>query len=199
MIQISIHSTARVETFATGGNPAVVKDFNPLHREGGDISPRLRGPNAANFNPLHREGGDKPTAIPLLPLLYFNPLHREGGDFQPEATIWESLSFQSTPPRGWRRPFLYGLFQFLQISIHSTARVETKAIYLCEGGGWISIHSTARVETMPAGQGVSVRIISIHSTARVETGGGSGAGAAQGISIHSTARVETGRCGTEVP
>ena len=34
----------------------------------------------------------------------FNPLHREGGDYFAVEVIEQSKRFQSTPPRGWRRP-----------------------------------------------------------------------------------------------
>ena len=132
--------------------PFVAPNFNPLHREGGDRyilrtqsgQPRFQSTPprgwrhqfiidwiAANefqstpprgwrpytcaytraridFNPLHREGGD--TIVPpvtgvLCP--YFNPLHREGGDHAPGG-------------KGYGHP----------ISIHSTARVETRAAAL---------------------------------------------------------------------
>ena len=122
--------------------------------------------------------------------------------------------FQSTPPRGWRLMSWMSDRDSLGISIHSTARVETKvtasSFYLPhyfnplhrEGGDvklnpkpsdWepISIHSTARVETGKASYIRRGKQISIHSTARVETTGKAYCKRYQFISIHSTARVET--------
>ena len=78
---ISIHSTARVETLAFPKIFNLYQDFNPLHREGGDIRFQNSFYVKRHFNPLHREGGD------LLVLLLHDGHHL----------------FQSTPPRGWRR------------------------------------------------------------------------------------------------
>ncbi len=151
MKQISIHSTARVETLclsARSNTPGTFQStpprgwrhragycekgrkgyFNPLHREGGDLlrpisagrswrfqstPPRgwrqsmdlqQRIPNI-HFNPLHREGGDSGRSHLTYTSGNFNPLHREGGDtvVLPAAVV--PSRFQSTPPRGWRRPF----------------------------------------------------------------------------------------------
>ena len=124
-------------------------DFNPLHREGGDIdfvffalsSPRFQSTPprgwrrflaipkqscAGNFNPLHREGGDTFTGFCAGWIFDFNPLHREGGD-TPEMIVQNIL---------------------LDISIHSTARVETITFGDSTDYVLISIHSTARVETL---------------------------------------------------
>ena len=80
-----------------------MKNFNPLHREGGDITLNEYNQCTTDFNPLHREGGDYfgVSVNDLMP--DFNPLHREGGDGIP-------LLFHGC---------------YLPISIHSTARVET--------------------------------------------------------------------------
>ena len=122
----------------------------------------------------------------------FNPLHREGGDRN-----------GGTGPDACPG-----------ISIHSTARVETKTIPGNQALTQISIHSTARVETgisrvilasemefqstPPRGwrryetqKAEALRKISIHSTARVETQEPNATTMAAIISIHSTARVET--------
>ena len=122
--------------------------------------------------------------------------------------------FQSTPPRGWRRKYLrYGTY-IKDISIHSTARVETLSAI------WRNRTSPSFQSTPPRGwrlllsfPGLQLIHISIHSTARVETlhfrrKGGEGIDFnplhREGgdrifnvssrdfmISIHSTARVET--------
>ena len=99
----------------------------------------------------------------------FNPLHREGGDSRSSNCWSSSWLFQSTPPRGWRPKDGYcGIWNIL-ISIHSTARVETKAIRPHSKYVYISIHSTARVETDALTLANNSFDISIHSTARVET------------------------------
>ena len=58
-MEISIHSTARVETDAVRSEGRLDKNFNPLHREGGDHTLSLQPVLFAHFNPLHREGGDQ--------------------------------------------------------------------------------------------------------------------------------------------
>ena len=60
------------------------------------------------------------------------------------------FAFQSTPPRGWRLPLVRPLDWTEQISIHSTARVETPFSKSSSEYISISIHSTARVETKPS-------------------------------------------------
>ncbi|SQB04420.1 Protein of uncharacterised function (DUF3264) [Enterocloster clostridioformis] len=77
---ISIHSTARVET---GQN-------------------RTRSRETSYFNPLHREGGDSESCTFLGSNQNFNPLHREGGDAEHMSLGTAGQQFQSTPPRGWR-------------------------------------------------------------------------------------------------
>ena len=79
---ISIHSTARVETYLSaflGVNPI---NFNPLHREGGDLIALDAFFLLFDFNPLHREGGDYDNTAKATERRDFNPLHREGGDVQ---------------------------------------------------------------------------------------------------------------------
>ena len=57
---------------------------------------------------------------------HFNPLHREGGDDGKVYEVEKAITgFQSTPPRGWRRYKVLDDEELYQISIHSTARVET--------------------------------------------------------------------------
>ena len=80
-----------------------------------------------------------------------------------------SSQFQSTPPRGWRHQLFDGINHITQISIHSTARVETPLNKVWVYLHIISIHSTARVETDEYDTVLVDYEISIHSTARVET------------------------------
>ncbi len=76
------------------------------------------------FNPLHREGGDETyicflrrrtisihstarvETVQYWKIIWnrcdFNPLHREGGDTALLANAKAFVTFQSTPPRGWR-------------------------------------------------------------------------------------------------
>ena len=93
---------------------------------------------------------------------------------QIQLSLKSDSSFQSTPPRGWRRHHQILVFLPYHISIHSTARVETRAFPSIMTYFWISIHSTARVETITSINGGVDYIISIHSTARVETRTGCG-------------------------
>ena len=61
--EISIHSTARVETITLHQFRIQSGNFNPLHREGGDRKTFPYFALYANFNPLHREGGDNPELL----------------------------------------------------------------------------------------------------------------------------------------
>ena len=63
-------------------------------------------------------------------------------------------TFQSTPPRGWRRRAVSPMLSITSISIHSTTRVETQSIPFLFIYFHISIHSTTRVET-PTGNWTS--------------------------------------------
>ena len=83
---------------------------------------------STDFNPLHREGGDIASLVFVSCSAYFNPLHREGGDALIFAASGTLTSFQSTPPRGWRHRHGQGVRHPYIISIHSTARVETLEI-----------------------------------------------------------------------
>ena len=100
-----------------------------------------------NFNPLHREGGDPSssrlpdasTTFQSTPprgwrLRYMARMHCGSGFQSTPPRGWRlrymarmhcGSGFQSTPPRGWRQGFSDVLRGLAQISIHSTARVET--------------------------------------------------------------------------
>ena len=79
---ISIHASAKEATANYGWSIAVINDFNPRLREGGDSS-----------------SSDKVSMIPD----YFNPRLREGGDISLVVILLLCCIFQSTPPRR-RRP-----------------------------------------------------------------------------------------------
>ena len=126
LVQISIHSAARAETLYHLCQQHRLWYFNPLRREGGDVSPvKPSACGRVHFNPLRREGGDR-ISIPGVHLL---------------------AQFQSTPPRGRRRPSRTGWPPYLLISIHSAARAETGPLELPAWLYPISIHSAARAET----------------------------------------------------
>ena len=122
---ISIHSTTRVETksFKKGLMSLGISIHSTTRVE--TIWALLLHGRTPNFNPLHHEGGDR---------FQFPRTKRCG-------------VFQSTPPRGWRRHFPKMEDTYMQISIHSTTRVETYIENVIGKRGGISIHSTTRVET----------------------------------------------------
>ena len=105
-VDISIHSTTRVETFLIPLVELPQSDFNPLHHEGGDDKGRYRETVYQDFNPLHHEGGDIGYGFRSISLSNFNPLHHEGGDY------------------GYHAPLFLAV-----ISIHSTTRVETAILH----------------------------------------------------------------------
>ena len=77
---ISIHSAARAETLVESGAFGSSKHFNPLRREGGDLTQSHRSHIVTDFNPLRREGGDNALDGACIDSGNFNPLRREGGD-----------------------------------------------------------------------------------------------------------------------
>ena len=101
-VDISIHSTTRVETmsvlhelaecFISIHSTTRVETLMPISMHG----------YHTDFNPLHHEGGDHFRSRFSIMFLYFNPLHHEGGDLCYDDGIKMCL-----------------------ISIHSTTRVET--------------------------------------------------------------------------
>ena len=124
-------------------------DFNPLHREGGDVWRTSTILIFSGFQSTPPRGWRRDLRLILIGIsCHFNPLHREGGDDYEVSDLKGSGIFQSTPPRGWRPTGIYISLESDSISIHSTARVET--LYLNPFGISliISIHSTARVETL---------------------------------------------------
>ncbi len=177
-IEISIHSTARVETTEQDGGSMLCRDFNPLHREGGDTaelskytkrqefqSTPPRGWRQAqrvsekhytrHFNPLHREGGDWYLGFLKKNLQNFNPLHREGGDAGMRFVCGAGGHFNPLHREGGDHITSF-VRRITLISIHSTARVETQYEKEQRQRTLISIHSTARVETRSRSWGSTV-------------------------------------------
>ena len=103
-ITISIHSTARVETLHSLWACYIRERFQ-------STPPRGWRHNICQWR---------------CRLHHFNPLHREGGDARTWMREEVMPVFQSTPPRGWRPGGTEHLSAILGISIHSTARVETE-------------------------------------------------------------------------
>ena len=124
---ISIHSTARVETETFKLYDEVIEFQSTPPRGWRHIFFLLIG-NVHGFQSTPPRGWRRswpPAADDNA--VYFNPLHREGGD----------------------PPVLTRFFSYSRISIHSTARVETRLFFQDIHCISISIHSTARVETEP--------------------------------------------------
>ncbi len=214
---ISIHSAARAETQAPWGNQAHGEfqstpprgrrriggtshtkrvDFNPLRREGGDVSPPTLCNNDAEFQSTPPRGR-RPSSPRQL------------------ENFW---TFQSTPPRG-RRP-LAACFSAGPICDFNPLRREGGDVHGPQQRmitQYISIHSAARAETIidaPMETTVDENFnplrreggdlesqtrlrhieISIHSAARAETNAKTQILHECLISIHSAARAETSRC-----
>ena len=170
----------------------VPSHFNPLHREGGDSDRRKKKRIRPLFQSTPPRGWRHNTGIWYdFYDGHFNPLHREGGDTAPPARQGQIREISIHSTARVETVCASNLFSDIPISIHSTARVETRIGYNYPIQRGISIHSTARVETVCASNLFSDIPISIHSTARVETRIGYNYPIQRGISIHSTARVET--------
>ena len=126
----------------------VTVNFNPLHREGGDINELDLELYTDNFNPLHREGGDVEYSNSAGLMWGFQSTPPRGWRLIEHLDFEHLIKFQSTPPRGWRRNGKRRTPDRSKISIHSTARVETRNVDCFWNHNVISIHSTARVETI---------------------------------------------------
>ena len=143
-----------------------------------------------NFNPLHREGGDLLTVhyLPLTAISIHSTARVE--TYKTIAHIAD-CGFQSTPPRGWRRK--QDGSSFCCPKFQSTPPRGWRPVYTPDAK-WtttISIHSTARVETNPPRAHHCYRydFNPLHREGGDHAPGGKGYG--HPISIHSTARVET--------
>ena len=98
----------------------------------------------------------------------FNPLRREGGDAV--GTVKQKLDniFQSTPPRGRRRPT--GTYRSRLHNFNPLRREGGDGLRSRTLASWeISIHSAARAETLFLQYLLGIAKISIHSAARAET------------------------------
>ena len=142
---ISIHSTARVETQASNslGSWPRISIHSTARVE--TLSPYMCS-RTRSFQSTPPRGWRQSITVMWVSCTNFNPLHREGGDFSQGKASRLYHVFQSTPPRGWRRLlWTYSIHSryfnplhreggdgqggvdtvLRDISIHSTARVET--------------------------------------------------------------------------
>ena len=123
------------------------KNFNPLHREGGDAFSYSLFPHILKFQSTPPRGWRQgPWAIHRR---YYGISIHSTARVETARTLgtFTISVFQSTPPRGWRLLAAQGNMVDYYISIHSTARVETLHHFSIWLKSIISIHSTARVET----------------------------------------------------
>ena len=125
ILDISIHTTAKVVTR---------RELYPLHR-------------FDNFNPHHREGGDPMGNGIADHTTDFNPHHREGGDsVVVSSNIFCAISIHTTA-----KVVTYPLCARClpaSISIHTTAKVVTDGTFNGFFVEEISIHTTAKVVTL---------------------------------------------------
>ena len=126
---ISIHSTTRVETNKHFPQPFNRHNFNPLHHEGGDTEALLPDPKFRTFQSTPPRGWRPAAGVGITNGMIFQSTPPRG--WRPESrkrkcSRWE---FQSTPPRGWRHADPKQMLAEVEISIHSTTRVETAILH----------------------------------------------------------------------
>ena len=145
--EISIHSTARVETLISKDyiDPRIISIHSTARVETVDTVQNLR--SLIYFNPLHREGGDKyPLEYPHLnPRFQSTP--PRGWRLRHNLSSFTLTKFQSTPPRGWRQYFLPHTHQHIQFQSTPPRGWRLSSLPSAACAVPISIHSTARVET----------------------------------------------------
>ena len=187
VLTVSIHAPA----WGATGNPPCWRDtpcFNPRARVGRDPyflmsrramswfqSTRPRGARPGSriaqverrysFNPRARVGRDFDTRADALQAAGFNPRARVGRD----PNTWHALVrqdwFQSTRPRGARRPDARRSAHLPPVSIHAPAWGATRRCHLpcqpCE----VSIHAPAWGATRPRVSLPAPEQVSIHAPA----------------------------------
>ena len=79
-VEISIHSTTRVETVENVGDERKPIDFNPLHHEGGDGTAVKKYQYTTGFQSTPPRGWRRTKKVLVSQYRDFNPLHHEGGD-----------------------------------------------------------------------------------------------------------------------
>ena len=120
---ISIHSTARVETIYRSTRLWFIPDFNPLHREGGDLSEdaSVQVLQISIHSTARVETAGFPAAYHHFEISIHSTARVETDRKDPDAEkrvisihstarvetwygceYWVQMLFQSTPPRGWR-------------------------------------------------------------------------------------------------
>ena len=126
LMAISIHAPARGATNRSGEIRGVIRHFNPRSREGSDEDGKDNNRGKFNFNPRSREGSD-PTGITLS--MYFTVFQSTlpRGERRPlqRPKFCEEQRFQSTLPRGERPKAGVQIGETVNISIHAPARGAT--------------------------------------------------------------------------
>ncbi len=181
-----------------GGDPELLERihrhprFNPRPRAGGDARPHTDCLGSYRFQSTPPRGGRHSPASPTPSLRSvsihapargatdavhlappndgrFNPRPRAGGDRLLAIHTAALIAFQSTPPRGGRRPHTSRNSSPQGVSIHAPARGATlfdKAEELPEG---VSIHAPARGATYAYQNSILGGGVSIHAPARGAT------------------------------
>ena len=170
----------------------VWRGFNPRPREGGDARVAGAAWRMLRFNPRPREGGDASDPSRSNSVPCFNPRSREGATWRriiPVCAVWR---FQSTPPRGGRRPMRSpcgislrcfnprpreGGDEYYYDSRKSFKQFQSTpprgGRRYCCCGNWrqdgVSIHAPARGATLIAGVECRRHSVSIHAPARGAT------------------------------
>ena len=72
-------------------------------------------------------------------------------------SLQRDYRFQSTPPARWWHPSWPSCLKFNFISIHTTRKVVTFVLYLCDRDLMISIHTTRKVVTWALERSYSLR------------------------------------------
>ena len=168
-------------------------DFNPLHREGGDVLQILHvfvNQTISIHSTARVETRSHKIHTPAGILFQSTPPRGWRPDCSP--TIGCSPLFQSTPPRGWRPAEAAAEAAIFTISIHSTARVETLQRIISSLVSW-NFNPLHREGGDDPARDVQQELLAFQSTPprgwRRLCNNLHPAPAA--ISIHSTARVET--------
>ena len=122
-----------------------------------------------NFNPRLREGGDgEPQDSGGVVTLFQStpPRRRRLIDFPSRSSIF---IFQSTPPRRRRPHRLVNDLNYLEISIHASAKEATMLPPLQLYFSAISIHASAKEATLQQPVSHHPQRISIHASAKEAT------------------------------
>ena len=123
---VSIHAPARGATASMCGTRSRSRCFNPRTREGCDIRQEKLGRYRCPVS-IHApaRGATLGWRRGVHPVACFNPRTREGCDGGNTMRVGRPEMFQSTHPRGVRRPAVTPGAPAHQVSIHAPARGAT--------------------------------------------------------------------------